>query len=183
MNIIKNNIQQYLRTEQAAVALDGDAGLPPSLYCFNPIEIWGFLLIRHKGRGRTSMNWYKRLGISEAVYNMGEECEKELAARFAAIDKRAEENQLKVLAAFQKNRVSAECFSGTTGYGYNDTGRDTLEAVYADTFGTEAALVRPQIACGTHALSLALAGNTRPGDEILSQRCSKGILRQSAVVF
>ena len=68
----------------------------------------------------------------------------------------------------QKNRVSEACFYPSTGYGYNDFGRDVLEQVYADTFHTEAALVRPQIACGTHALTVALFGNLRPGDELLS---------------
>ena len=77
-------------------------------------------------------------------------------------------NQLKVLAAMQKNRVSAECFNQTSGYGYNDMGRDTLEQVYADTFKGEDALVRPQITCGSHALALALMSNLRPGDELLS---------------
>ena len=114
------------------------------------------------------MNWYQTIGISDKVLSTGEACEKQLAPRFATIDRTAEENQLKVLAAFRKARVSEECFFGTTGYGYNDKGRDTLEAVYAEVFGTEAALVRPQIACGTHALAVALAGNTRPGDCILS---------------
>ena len=114
------------------------------------------------------MNWYKQIGISDEVLAMGAACEKKLARRFERIDRIAEENQLKVLAAFQKARVSEECFFGTTGYGYNDRGRDTLEAVYAEAFGAKAALVRPQIACGTHALAVALAGNTRPGDQILS---------------
>ena len=111
---------------------------------------------------------YKTLGISEEVYKAGERLEQELMPRFLEFDKRAEFNQLKVLAAMQKNRVSAECFQYATGYGYNDNGRDTLEKIYADTFHTEAALVRPQITCGTHALALALSANLRPGDELLS---------------
>ena len=114
------------------------------------------------------MDWYQKLGISEKVRRLGAESEERLAEQFARIDAIAENNQLKVLAAFQKHKVSAECFSGTTGYGYNDDGRDTLEKVYASAFGGEAALVRPQITCGTHALALALSANTRPGDEILS---------------
>ena len=114
------------------------------------------------------MDWYQKLGISEKVRRLGAESEERLAEQFARIDAIAENNQLKVLAAFQKHRVSAESFSGTTGYGYNDDGRDTLEKVYASAFGGEAALVRPQITCGTHALALALSANTRPGDEILS---------------
>ena len=111
---------------------------------------------------------YKRLGISPQVLAFGDKIEKELKERFEEIDNRAEYNQLKVIAAMQKNRVSAECFNSTSGYGYNDLGRDTLEQVYADCFGGEDALVRPQITCGTHALALALMSNLRPGDELLS---------------
>ncbi len=111
---------------------------------------------------------YKSLGISEEVFAAGERLEQELMPRFLEFEKTAELNQLKVLGAMQKNRVSAECFQYSTGYGYNDNGRDTLERVYADTFHTEAALVRPQITCGTHALALALSANLRPGDELLS---------------
>ena len=91
-----------------------------------------------------------------------------MSDRFAQIDAVSEYNQLKVIGAMQKNRVSEACLLGTTGYGYNDLGRDTLEAVYADIFHTEDALVRPQITCGTHALALALMSNLRPGDELLS---------------
>lgn len=111
---------------------------------------------------------YNRLGISKEVLAYGEEIEKELKERFLEIDARAEVNQLKVIEAMQKNRVSAECFNQTSGYGYNDLGRDTLEQVYADCFKGEDALVRPQITCGTHALALALMSNLRPGDELLS---------------
>ena len=111
---------------------------------------------------------YKELGISEKVYAFGEKIEQELKERFEKIDANAEYNQMKVIAAMQKNRVSAECFNISSGYGYNDMGRDTLERVYADCFGGEDALVRPQITCGTHALALALAANLRPGDELLS---------------
>ena len=111
---------------------------------------------------------YKQLGLSEKVIEFGEKIEAELKPRFEQIDAVAEMNQLKVLNALQKNRVSAECFNQSSGYGYNDMGRDTLEAVYADTFKGEDALVRPQITCGTHALALALMSNLRPGDEILS---------------
>ena len=114
------------------------------------------------------MNWYDTLGISKEVQAIGEESVRRLAERFAQIDRIAENNQLKVLSAFQEAKVSAECLLGTTGYGYNDMGRDTLEQVYAAAFGGEAALVRPQITCGTHALALALSANTRPGDVILS---------------
>jgi len=111
---------------------------------------------------------YKSLGISEAVYEFGENIISELKERFEEIDRVAEYNQLKVISAMQKNRVSAPDFAATTGYGYDDAGRDKLERVYADCFHTEAALVRPQITCGTHALAIALSANLRPGDEVLS---------------
>ena len=111
---------------------------------------------------------YAQLGISDKVYRYGEAVLDSLCERFENIDRVAEYNQGKVIAAMQKNRVNAACFAGTTGYGYNDTGRDTLERVYADTFHTEAALVRPSIVCGTHALAVALSANLRPGDELLS---------------
>ena len=111
---------------------------------------------------------YETMGISPAVYAYGEKRLAKLADRFAAIDQVAEYNQAKVVWAMQKNRVSAGCFTATTGYGYDDFGRDTLEKVYADVFHTEAALVRPQITCGTHALTVALSANLLPGDELLS---------------
>lgn len=113
-------------------------------------------------------DFYSNLGISPAVYEYGEKAIEKLNARFAEIDKVAEYNQAKVLYAMQKNRVSATCFAATTGYGYDDVGRDNLERVYADVFHTEAALVRPQITCGTHALTVALSANLLPGDELLS---------------
>lgn len=111
---------------------------------------------------------YKDLGICSDVYEFGEEILKELKERFEKIDATTEYNQLKVVAAMQKNKVNATNFMATTGYGYNDEGRDNLERVYADCFHTEAALVRPQITCGTHALAVALSANLRPGDELLS---------------
>ena len=111
---------------------------------------------------------YEALGISREVYEFGEKIEDSLKERFAAIDATAEYNQLKVIKAMQDNRVSAECFNMSSGYGYNDLGRDTLEKVYASCFKGEDALVRPQITCGTHALALALMSNLRPGDELLS---------------
>ena len=111
---------------------------------------------------------YAACGISEPVRILGEEVLAELSGRFLEIDAIAEYNQMKVLAAMRKNRVSDRHFAATTGYGYNDDGRDTLERVYADTFHTEDALVRSQITCGTHALHVALAANLRPGDELLS---------------
>ena len=111
---------------------------------------------------------YETLGISKEVYAFGEKIEQELKERFEAIDAMAEFNQMKVIRAMQENKVSAECFSQSNGYGYNDLGRDTLEKVYASCFHGEDALVRPQITCGTHALALALMSNLRPGDELLS---------------
>ena len=111
---------------------------------------------------------YMEMGVSPGVYAYGEKALERLRERFAAIDAVAEYNQAKVLSAMQKNRVSAACFTTTTGYGYDDLGRDTLEKVYADVFHTEAALVRPQITCGTHALTVALSANLLPGDELLS---------------
>ncbi len=140
---------------------------------------------------------YQSMGISAPVYDFGAKILEGLSERFAAIDEVAEYNQLKVLKAMQKNQVSEACLLGTTGYGYNDIGRDTLEAVYADVFHTEDALVRPQITCGTHALALALMSNLRPGDELLSpvgkpydtleevigMRPSKGSLAEYGVTY
>lgn len=111
---------------------------------------------------------YKTLGVDEKVYTFCETIWETLSDRFHQIDLISEENQLKVLSAMQSNHVSEACMLGTTGYGYNDLGRDTLEKVYASIFHTEDALVRPQITCGTHALALALMSNLRPGDELLS---------------
>lgn len=111
---------------------------------------------------------YRDFGIREEVLKLGEAVEKELKERFEEIDQTAEYCQLKVLKAMQEHRVSEGCMEASTGYGYNDLGRETLEAVYASVFHTEDALVRAQITCGTHALALALAANLRPGDELLS---------------
>ena len=111
---------------------------------------------------------YRELGISPQVLEFGKKAEDSLKERFEEIDKRAEYNQMKVLKAMQDNRVSDIHFAATTGYGYNDLGRDTLEAVYASAFHGESALVRPQLISGTHALCVALFGNLRPGDELLS---------------
>ncbi len=111
---------------------------------------------------------YERFGISETVYRFGESILNSLEPRFKQIDEIAEYNQLKVIRAMQECNVSEACLLGTTGYGYNDLGRDTLEKVYASFFHTEDALVRPQITCGTHALALALMSNLRPGDELMS---------------
>ena len=110
----------------------------------------------------------KNYGISDKVIEMAERAEEELKEKFAEVDGITEYNQYKVLHAMQKNRLSDVHFSGTTGYGYNDLGRDTLENIYADVFHAESGLVRPQVISGTHALTVALAGNLRPGDEIYS---------------
>lgn len=140
---------------------------------------------------------YKALGIDEDVFAYAEVVCDALKPRFEEIDKRAEYNQLKVLHAMQKAQVSEACLLGTTGYGYNDLGRDTLEQVYANLFHTEDALVRPQITCGTHALALALMSNLRPGDELLSPvgkpydtleevigiRESKGSLKEYGITY
>ncbi|MDE6977583.1 MAG: methionine gamma-lyase family protein [Lachnospiraceae bacterium] len=111
---------------------------------------------------------YKNMGIDRNVCRFCDKIWNSLKERFEKIDEISEYNQMKVIGAMQKNRVSEACLLGTTGYGYSDLGRDTLEAVYADVFHTEDALVRPQITCGTHALALALMSNLRPGDELLS---------------
>ena len=140
---------------------------------------------------------YKQFGISTAVYTYGEEILATLQERFRQIDEIAEYNQLKVIHAMQECNVSEACLLGTTGYGYNDLGRDTLEKVYAAVFHTEDALVRPQITCGTHALALALMSNLRPGDELLSPvgkpydtleevigiRPSKGSLKEYGITY
>ncbi len=111
---------------------------------------------------------FSKLNISEKVYKLGEEVESFLVKRFETIDKIAEINQAKVLLAFQNNRVDTACMQSSTGYGYDDIGREKLEKTYADIFCTESALVRPQITCGTHALTIALSANLLPGDELLS---------------
>ena len=143
------------------------------------------------------INMYKELGIDDDIYFFGEKILEELAPRFHKIDQVAEYNQLKVIKAMQDNKVSEACLMGTTGYGYNDLGRDTLEKVYASLFQTEDALVRPQITCGTHALALALMSNLRPQDELLSPvgkpydtleevigiRESKGSLKEYGITY
>ena len=140
---------------------------------------------------------YQDLGISREVHAYGETVLEGLKERFAGVDAVAEYNQLKVLKGMQDHQVSEACLLGTTGYGYNDLGRDTLEKVYASVFHTEDALVRPQITCGTHALALALMSNLRPGDELLSPvgkpydtleevigiRPSRGSLREYGVTY
>ncbi|MBO4506273.1 MAG: methionine gamma-lyase family protein, partial [Lachnospiraceae bacterium] len=110
----------------------------------------------------------RSMGLSDKVIELGEKYEAELKPRFEELDRIAEYNHLKVIKAMQDNGVSETFFAGTTGYGYNDAGREAIEAVYASVFKTEDALVRPQLMCGTHALAVALSANVRPGDEILS---------------
>ena len=107
-------------------------------------------------------------GVEKEVLDFGNNILRGLDERFRKIDETAEHNQLKVISAMQRAGIAEEHMHGTTGYGYDDAGRDKLEKVYADIFKTEDALVRPQIACGTHALNIALSGNLRPGDELLS---------------
>lgn len=145
----------------------------------------------------SKFNAYLEMGISSKVVELGDCILSTLKDRFAKIDEIAEINQLKVLKAFKDNNVSAECLHGTTGYGYNDFGRDTLEKVYASVFHTEDALVRPQITCGTHAIALALFSNLRPGDEMISAsgapydsleeiigiRPSKGSLKEYGITY
>ena len=111
---------------------------------------------------------YLQAGISEKVRAYGEKVESELTDTFAEIDRIAEYHQMKVLSAMHEVHLSEAHLMPTTGYGYNDIGRDAIEEIYAKIFHTEDALVRGQITCGTHALSIALGGNLRPGDEILS---------------
>lgn len=140
---------------------------------------------------------FLELGISKKVLEFSEEILADLSGRFKEIDSVAECNQMKVIKAMQDNRVSAACFAGTTGYGHDDLGRDTLEKVYASVFHTEAAIVRGQITCGTHALAVALSANLLPGDEMLSpvgkpydtleevigiRECA-GSLKESGVVY
>lgn len=124
--------------------------------------------MKNKYLQELNQNILEELGISKEVYDFGEKIEEQLKERFEQIDQIASINQYKVIKAMQENQVSEACLGSTTGYGYNDIGRDRLEDVYASVFHTEAALVRPQITCGTHALALALAANLRPGDELLS---------------
>ena len=140
---------------------------------------------------------YEELGISSRVYEFEEEILEGLKERFEKIDDNAEFNQLKVLKAMQESKVSEACLLGTTGYGYNDIGREKLEQVYASVFHTEDALVRPQITCGTHALALALMSNLRPGDilfspvgkpydtleEVIGIRDSKGSLKEYGIGY
>ena len=106
--------------------------------------------------------------IKPEVFRMAEEAEKETHEVFRRIDAVAERNTRKVMEAFQDNRVSDSCFAGTTGYGYDDLGRETLDKIYAQVFGAEAALVRINFVNGTHALTAAMFATVKPGDTILA---------------
>ena len=106
--------------------------------------------------------------IRPEVYDMAQRAQERIRHRFAQIDAVAEQNTRRVMEAFQDNKVSDACFAGTTGYGYDDLGRDTLDRIYAQIFGTEAALVRIGFVNGTHALSAAMFALAKPGDTILA---------------
>ncbi|WP_421385427.1 aminotransferase class I/II-fold pyridoxal phosphate-dependent enzyme [Bacillus salacetis] len=110
---------------------------------------------------------YQYLTYGKQLQSLAVQAEEKIANIHQSIDRRAEANQFRVLSSFQKHRVSDSHFIPSTGYGYDDIGRDTLELIYADVFGGEAALVRPQIISGTHAISISLFGVLRPGDELL----------------
>ncbi|PFO05784.1 hypothetical protein COJ85_08870 [Bacillus sp. AFS076308] len=110
---------------------------------------------------------FQQLQNGEKLYSLVRQVEQQIAEVHKEIDERIESNQFRVLKSYQKHRVSDSHFIPSTGYGYDDIGRDTLELVYADVFGGEAGLVRPQIISGTHAISIALFGVLRPGDELL----------------
>jgi cystathionine beta-lyase family protein involved in aluminum resistance len=110
---------------------------------------------------------FQQLKNGEKLQRIVRDVEQQIASVHKEIDERIENNQFRVLRSYQKHRVSDSHFIPTTGYGYDDIGRDTLERIYADVFGAEAGLVRPQIISGTHAISIALFGILRPGDELL----------------
>ena len=111
---------------------------------------------------------YEAFGISARVETLANEVEKKIEPVFKQIDKRCEKNSLKVLKAFQNNRISDLHFGTTTGYGYGDIGRDTIETVFAEVLGAEDALVRNQFISGTHAITVTLFAMLRPGDTMLS---------------
>lgn len=145
----------------------------------------------------TLKDYYISLGINPKVYDFCADIEKKLKTRFEEIDETAEQNQIKILKAMQQSKFSEAHLNGTTGYGYNDSGREAIEKIYANVFKTEDALVRQQITCGTHALYIALSANLKPGDEILSPvgkvydtlegvigvRESKGSLAEYGITF
>jgi cystathionine beta-lyase family protein involved in aluminum resistance len=116
----------------------------------------------------TKDNLKNTYGISDAVIDLYEKAMKDISGEFNAYDEIREFNQIKVLKAFQNERISDSHFTNSTGYGYGDIGRDSLDKVYARIFNTESALVRPHFVNGTHALGAALFGNLRPGDTLLS---------------
>ncbi len=154
-----------LRSEEK----ESERGLPPGAEKIMEQENYAEQTHSEEGKSAEAiLEMYGNMGIEREVYAFGREVLEDLESRFCEIDQNAEYNQLKVIKAMQDCQVSEACLLGTTGYGYDDLGRDTLEAVYAKVFRTEDALVRPQITCGTHALALALMSNLRPGDELLS---------------
>lgn len=140
---------------------------------------------------------HSQFNIDYDLLRFCQNIENSLEDTFKQIDKITQYNQYKVLHAMQKNKLSDIHFAATTGYGYNDLGRDTLESIYADIFNTEDALVRPQLISGTHALYIALSGNLKPGDELLSPvgepydtlqgvigiREEKGSLKEYGIVY
>ena len=156
----KSSAEMGIKMEKDIVNIQGSDKLQTS--------IPGSVSALSAGELSETAKFYASLGISGLVHAYGEQIIESLKSRFAQIEQTAEYNQLKVIKAMQNAKVSEACLLGTTGYGYNDLGRDTLEEVYANIFHTEDALVRPQITCGTHALALALMSNLRPGDELLS---------------
>ncbi len=111
---------------------------------------------------------YSKFGIKREIIDLSKEVENEIKEEFAKIDKTEEENTLKVLMACQKYNLSDMHFGTTTGYGYGDVGRDTIEKIFAEVLGTEDALVRNQFISGTHALTVALFAMLRPNDTMLS---------------
>ena len=111
---------------------------------------------------------YKEFGISEEIESLAKECEKEVKVEFEKVDEVQTINSIKVLNAFHNNNLSEMHFSGTTGYGYNDIGRDIIEKIFAEVFGAEDSLVRNQFISGTHAITVALFAILRPGDTLLA---------------
>lgn len=109
----------------------------------------------------------EQYGLNDELILLSEKIEANLKDKFKEIDNICEYNQYKIIKAFQKNKISEVHFNSTTGYGYNDIGREKIEDVYSDVFSTESTLIRGQVTCGTHALAIALFGNLRPGDELL----------------
>lgn len=160
------DVSDFLRYVEIVFLLDNPTG---NVYIFNKTFVKEGIKKAENDMANTDLySMYLQSGIDKKVLDFCFSIEHELKERFEVIDTTAEFNQMKVLNAMKKHKVSEIHFASTTGYGYNDLGRDTLEAVYAEIFHTEDALVRPQLMSGTHALTVALFGNLRPGDELLS---------------